>query len=98
MPEMFSARIPYESLDPLTIGAAQDDSMVRREELEIEFPRENLLAAIYPDEPPPVPLERLAKGAPLLRVGAGPEDDGLVVRPRGEGLAVGTERQTIHIV
>jgi lactate racemase len=55
MTEMFSARIPYESLDPLTIGSAQDDSMVRREELEIAFPRENLLAAIYPDEPPPVP-------------------------------------------
>jgi nickel-dependent lactate racemase len=51
----FHARIPYESLDPLTIGSAQDETRVHREELELDIPRENLLAAIYPDEPPSVP-------------------------------------------
>ncbi len=43
--------IPYESLDPLTIGASGDESKVSRETLELEVPQENLLAAVYPDEP-----------------------------------------------
>jgi nickel-dependent lactate racemase len=47
--------IPYESLDPLTIGASDDESKIRRETLELEVPDGNLLAAIYPDEPEPVP-------------------------------------------
>src|SRR5438105_9798758 len=47
-------KIPYESLDPLTIGASGDESKVNREELELEVPDANLLAAIYPEEPEPV--------------------------------------------
>ena len=52
---MYRAVIPYESLDPLTIGASDDESKVSRETLELEIPEKNLLAAIYPDEPDPVP-------------------------------------------
>jgi lactate racemase len=55
MTDTFHAHIPYESLDPLTIGSAQDDSKVNRDELTLEIPRENLLAEIRPDEPPSVP-------------------------------------------
>ena len=51
---MAQLKIPYESLDPLTIGASGDESKVYREELELEVPDGNLLAAIYPDEPEPV--------------------------------------------
>ena len=51
---MARLKIPYESLDPLTIGASGDESKVYREELELEVPDANLLAAIYPDEPEPV--------------------------------------------
>ncbi len=51
---MSTYQIPYESLDPLTIGASDDQSKVYREELELEISDENLLAAIYPDEPGPV--------------------------------------------
>src|SRR5947208_15610549 len=51
---MATLKIPYESLDPLTIGSADDESKVYREELELEVPDENLLAAIYPEEPEPV--------------------------------------------
>src|SRR5262245_53792616 len=47
-------KIPFESLDPLTIGASGDESKVYREELELDVPDGNLLAAIYPDEPEPV--------------------------------------------
>src|SRR5207245_9341899 len=49
--ETYRAVIPYESLDPLTIGSADDESKVYREQLELEIPVRNLLAAIYPDEP-----------------------------------------------
>src|SRR6187399_83451 len=51
----YRAVIPYESLDPLTIGASGDEDKVSRDTLELEIPDENLLAAIYPDEPAPVP-------------------------------------------
>lgn len=54
MTEMFHARIPYESLDPLTIGSAQDEDKVYRAELELDIPQANLLSAIYPQEPPTV--------------------------------------------
>src|SRR5207244_10395697 len=47
-------RIPFESLDPLTIGAAGDESKAYRDELELDVPDGNLLAAIYPDEPEPL--------------------------------------------
>ena len=51
--------IPFESLDPLTIGASDDESNVSRETLELEIPKQNLLAAVYPEEPDPVPGETL---------------------------------------
>ncbi len=51
---MATYRIPYESLDPLTIGASGDDSKLNRDELELEIPDANILAAVYPDEPEPV--------------------------------------------
>jgi len=54
MADGYRAVIPYESLDPLTIGASGDDEKVFRETLELEIPQANLLAAIYPDEPEPV--------------------------------------------
>src|SRR5437763_903051 len=53
MAESYRARIPFESLDPLTIGAADDESKIYRDELELEIPERNLLAAIYPEEPEP---------------------------------------------
>src|SRR5688572_6857125 len=55
MADTYRARIPFESLDPLTIGASDDESKIYREELELDIPQANLLAAIYPDEPEPVP-------------------------------------------
>jgi len=51
---LYKAVIPYESLDPLAIGASGDESKVSRETLELEIAEENLLAAIYPEEPDPV--------------------------------------------
>jgi len=65
-------KIPYESLDPLTIGAADDESKVYREELELEIPGANLLAAIYPDEPEPVGSADAATREALARPVAGP--------------------------
>jgi nickel-dependent lactate racemase len=62
---MLKLTIPYESLDPLTIGASDDESKVYREELELEVLDANLLAAVYPSEPDPVPNATEAARAAL---------------------------------
>ena len=72
MADMYRARIPFESLDPLTIGASDDESKVYREELELEFPTGNLLAAIYPEEPEPVPSATEAARQALTSPTSGP--------------------------
>jgi nickel-dependent lactate racemase len=54
MADTYTAVIPYESLDPLTIGASGDEDKVSRETLELEIPQQSLLAAVYPDEPEPL--------------------------------------------
>ncbi len=54
MADTYTATIPYESLDPLTIGASGDDDKVSRDTLSLEIHESNLLAAIYPDDPAPV--------------------------------------------
>ena len=51
MSQMHRAVIPYESIDPLTIGAAENDELVYRDTLELDIPQANLLAEIRPDEP-----------------------------------------------
>ena len=55
MGDTYRAVIPYESMDPLTIGASDDETKKYRDELELEIPTRNLLAAIYPDEPAHAP-------------------------------------------
>jgi lactate racemase len=65
-------KIPYESLDPLTIGAADDDSKVYREELDFELPDANVLAAIYPEEPEPAVDATEAARRALAEPVAGP--------------------------
>ena len=54
MSDTYRAVIPYESLDPLTIGSADDPAMVYRETLTLDIPEANLLAALFPDEPAPI--------------------------------------------
>ncbi len=77
---MTTLTIPYESLDPLTIGASGDETKVSRETLELDVPEANLLAAIYPDEPEPVAdateaaraaLEAPISGQPFSEIVAG---------------------------
>lgn len=46
--------IPYESMDPLAIGATDDDSKKHRDTISVEIPSANLLADIRPTEPAPV--------------------------------------------
>src|SRR5438876_9913463 len=72
MADSYRARIPFESLDPLTIGASDDESKVYREELELEIPEQNLLAAIYPEEPQPVPSATEAARQALASPTSGP--------------------------
>ena len=72
MADTYRAVIPFESLDPLTIGASDDESKVNRETLELEIPAANLLAAIYPDEPEPVASATDAARAALEQPVDGP--------------------------
>ncbi len=74
----YQAVIPYESLDPLTIGASGDDDKVTRDTLELEIPDANLLAAIYPDEPAPVADATEAARAALEAPVSGPRFSELV--------------------
>jgi nickel-dependent lactate racemase len=72
MVDTYTAVIPYESLDPLTIGASGDESKVSRETLELEIPQRNLLAAVYPDEPAPLEDATEAARAALESPVSGP--------------------------
>ena len=74
----YRAVIPYESLDPLTIGASGDDDKVSRDALELEVPEENLLAAIYPEEPAPVDSATEAARSALESPSSGPRFSELV--------------------
>src|SRR3954451_20068695 len=51
MSDPYRAVIPFESLDPLAIGATDDESKKHRDTLEMEIPAANLIAAVYPQEP-----------------------------------------------
>src|SRR5512133_2526992 len=88
---MAQLKIPYESLDPLTIGAADDESKVYREELELEVPDESLLAAIYPEEPSPVADATEAAHEALARPVAGPSFRELV--DGGKSVAIVIDNQ-----
>src|SRR5262249_43450050 len=78
MSDTYTAVIPYESLDPLTIGSAGDESKVSRETIELEIPERNLLAAIYPEEPEPVPDATEAARTALESPVSGPRFSELV--------------------
>src|SRR5439155_10544673 len=88
---MASLKIPYESLDPLTIGAADDESKIYREELELDVPDENLLAAIYPAEPAPVANATDAARDALANPVAGPSFRELV--GGGKSVAIVIDNQ-----
>ena len=65
MSETTRVVIPYESMDPLAIGATDDESKKHRDTLELDIPTANLLAVVQPDEPDPVddPTEAARAGA-----------------------------------
>jgi lactate racemase len=87
---MTRLKIPFESLDPLTIGAAEDESKVYREELELEVPDANLLAAVYPEEPEPVADPAEAAREALAEPIEGPSFSQLV---SGKSVAVVIDNQ-----
>ena len=83
--------IPYESLDPLTIGAAEDESKVYRDQLELEVADANLLAAIYPDEPDFLPDATAAAAAAFESPVAGPRFSELLAG--GKSVAIVIDNQ-----
>ena len=72
MSQMHRAVIPYESIDPLTIGAAENDELVYRDTLELDIPEANLLAEIRPDEPEAVADATAAAAHALEHPHSGP--------------------------
>ena len=59
--------IPFESLDPLTIGSCDDPSLVYRERISLEVLQRNLWAWIKPNEPPALRDVSAAAAAALER-------------------------------
>ncbi len=88
---MARLRIPYESLDPLTIGSADDESKIYREELQLEIEDANLLAAIYPEEPEPVGNATDAAREALANPTSGPSFGELV--KGGKSVAIVIDNQ-----
>ncbi len=84
-------KIPYESLDPLTIGSADDESKVYRDELELEIAEANLLAAIYPDEPDHLPDATAAAAEALESPVEGPRFSELIAG--GKSVAIVIDNQ-----
>ncbi len=78
MTDTHTAVIPYESLDPLTIGSSGDEDKVSRETLSLDIPEPNLLAAVYPEEPEPAADATGAARAALESPVAGPRFSELV--------------------
>src|SRR6476659_11348696 len=54
MSETTRVVVPYESMDPLAVGATDDESKKHRDTLEVEIPNPNLVTVVQPDEPAPV--------------------------------------------
>ena len=72
MSQMHRSVIPYESIDPLTIGAAENDELIYRDTLELDIPQANLLAEIRPDEPEAVADATAAAAHALEHPHSGP--------------------------
>ncbi len=72
MSETHHAVIPFESLDPLTIGAADNEDLVYRETIEVDIPTANLMADIRPEEPDPIEDVTATAAAALENPHSGP--------------------------
>ena len=88
MSDTYRAVIPYESMDPLAIGATDDESKKHRDTLELEIPTANLLAAVYPEEPEPVPDATEAARRALAEPVAGPTFAELLAGKRSVAVIV----------
>ena len=72
MSETTRVVVPYESMDPLAIGATDDESKKHRDTLEVDVPTASLLAVVQPDEPAPVAEPTEAARAALAQPVDGP--------------------------
>jgi nickel-dependent lactate racemase len=88
MSQMHRAVIPYESIDPLTIGAAENDELVYRDTLELDIPQANLLAEIRPDEPEALPDATAAAAHALEHPHSGPRFSELLKGARSVAIVI----------
>ena len=92
MSETTRVVVPYESMDPLAIGATDDESKKHRDTLEVEIPTANLVTVVQPDEPAPVGGSDRGRTPSARRAGRRPD-----VRrpPRGQGQRRRHRRQPV---
>jgi lactate racemase len=88
MSQMHRAVIPYESIDPLTIGSAENDELVYRDTLELDIPQANLLAEIRPHEPEAVPDATAAAAHALEHPHSGPRFSELLERAGSVAIVI----------
>jgi lactate racemase len=72
MSETTRVVIPYESMDPLAIGATDDESKKHRDTLEVDIPTASLITVVQPDEPAHVADPTEAARAALAAPTSGP--------------------------
>ena len=92
MSETTRVVVPYESMDPLAIGATDDESKKHRDTLEVDVPTASLLAVVQPDEPGPVGDPTEAARAALAAAGRRPDVRGA---PRRARERRGRDRQPV---
>ena len=88
MNDTVTVDIPYESLDPLTIGSCDDPSSVYREQLILEIPRRNLWAWLKPNEPPALSDVTAAAATALERPAGGPRFSELIGPDRSLAIII----------
>src|SRR5882757_7081989 len=88
MSQMHRAVIPYESIDPLTIGAAENDELIYRDTLELDIPQANLLAEIRPDEPEAIDDATAAAAHALEHPHSGPRFSELLKAAAGVAIVI----------
>ena len=96
MSETTRVVIPYESMDPLAIGATDDESKKHRDTLEVDIPTANLITVVQPDEPAHVGDPTEAARAALAAPTSGPSFAELLAVPCADGPGADeTEREAV---
>src|SRR6187455_1861404 len=88
MSETTRVVVPYESMDPLAIGATDDQSKKHRDTIEVDIPTTNLVAVVEPEEPAPVDNPTAAARRALAEPVDGPSFAALLAGKRSVAVVI----------